>query len=163
MSYSTRYARPRPITDDCDDEPTEIDDLFALGTVIYEIHAGHQLYAEKSSREIWKLLRQGQFPTTVPAGDNARTVIRKCWAGEYHSAEEVLRDLNNKNDNDNTATTSTHLAFLLSFTATGSLFCGNCVVHAGHDQEKDLKPYAVSLSPTLIEGTISSRCATCSN
>lgn len=98
VSYSTRYTRPpRPITvtgDDDSNDPTKIDDLFALGTVIYEIHDGHQLYAEKSSGEIRKLLRQRQFPDleTIPA--TARAVIRKCRAGEYRSAEEVLRDLN---------------------------------------------------------------------
>lgn len=73
VSYSTRYTRPpRPITvtgDDDSNDPTKIDDLFALGTVIYEIHDGHQLYAEKSSGEIRKLLRQRQFPDleTIPA------------------------------------------------------------------------------------------------
>jgi Protein kinase domain. len=39
VSYSTRYARP--CADDYDS--TELDDLFALGTVIYEIGFGHQL------------------------------------------------------------------------------------------------------------------------
>ncbi|RHZ66348.1 uncharacterized protein CDV56_106941 [Aspergillus thermomutatus] len=41
VSYSTRYARPCSDSDDLDS--TEIDDLFALGTIIYEISVGHQL------------------------------------------------------------------------------------------------------------------------
>ncbi|PYH96917.1 kinase-like protein [Aspergillus ellipticus CBS 707.79] len=58
VSYSTRYARP------CveDDESREVDDLYALGTVIYEISVGYQLYPESSSREVRKLLHRGQYP-----------------------------------------------------------------------------------------------------
>lgn len=92
VSYSTRYSRPMPITDDSDS--TEIDDLFALGTVIYEIAAGNLLYANKSSKEIRNLLKIREFPDLEAFPANVRKVIKKCWANEYQSAEEVIFDLN---------------------------------------------------------------------
>lgn len=49
VAYASRYTRPCPVTDNSD---TEINDLFALGTVLYEIATGDLLYAAKSSREI---------------------------------------------------------------------------------------------------------------
>ncbi|KAF7157480.1 hypothetical protein CNMCM5623_001741 [Aspergillus felis] len=42
VSYSTRYERPCSGSDDLDS--TEIDDLFALGTLIYEISVGQNFY-----------------------------------------------------------------------------------------------------------------------
>lgn len=92
VSYSTRYTRPYPITDNSDS--IKIDDLFALGTIIYEITVGHQLYPDQSSKEIRKLLRQHEFPDLENIAANVRAVIQKCWANEYHIAEEVLYDLN---------------------------------------------------------------------
>ncbi|KAF7166890.1 hypothetical protein CNMCM6106_002534 [Aspergillus hiratsukae] len=70
VSYSTRYARPYSDSDDSDS--TEIDDLFALGTLIYEISVGHQLYADRSSRDIRKLLRQQEFPDLGSIAANIR-------------------------------------------------------------------------------------------
>jgi hypothetical protein len=74
-------------------DSTEIDDLFALGIVTYEIWVGHQLYADRSSKEIWKLLRQQQFPDLGSVAADIRAVIGKCWFNGYQTAEEVVCDL----------------------------------------------------------------------
>lgn len=103
VSYSTRYSRPTPITDDSDS--TEIDDLFALGTVIYEISVGSQLYSDKSTKEIRNLLQKREFPDLEAIPTKFAEVIRKCWANEYHNADEVIRDLK-------TTSPSTHLSLL---------------------------------------------------
>ncbi|KAL2819295.1 hypothetical protein BDW59DRAFT_165158 [Aspergillus cavernicola] len=58
VPYSTWYTRPG----DDNSNPTAVDEIFALRTIIYEISLGHELYAEKSSREIRDLLRQHTFP-----------------------------------------------------------------------------------------------------
>ncbi|BCS27034.1 uncharacterized protein APUU_60082A [Aspergillus puulaauensis] len=71
-----RYARP-----DCsDDVSREIDDIFALGTLLYEISVGHALYAEQPSREIRKLLRMHRFPDLDGIPPNVRITIEKCWS-----------------------------------------------------------------------------------
>lgn len=95
VSYSTRYARPVPITDESN--TAEIDDLFALGTVSYEIAIGQPLFADKSNREVRKLLHQRDFPDLdvlemIPP--KVKKTIQKCWANAYSNAEEVLCDLN---------------------------------------------------------------------
>ena len=72
---------------------TEMDDLFALGTIIYEISVGHLLYADRSSREIWKSLHQHEFPDLDAVTPSLQVVIRKCWSNGYQTAEEVIRDL----------------------------------------------------------------------
>ncbi|KAJ6008250.1 hypothetical protein N7540_012226 [Penicillium herquei] len=50
VSYSTRYARPG--ADGV--VSNETDDLFALGTIIYEISVGNLLYTDRSSRKFGK-------------------------------------------------------------------------------------------------------------
>jgi hypothetical protein len=74
-------------------DSTEVDDLFALGTVIYEICVGHQVYAHRSSREIRKLLHQQEFPNLESVVADIRAVIGKCWLNGYQTAEEVVCDL----------------------------------------------------------------------
>lgn len=89
VSYSTRYARP------CvnDYDSTELDDLFALGTVIYEIGVGHRLYPDQGSKEIRGLLRRSEFPDLDGISPDLQGVIIKCWSSEYQNSEEVVRDL----------------------------------------------------------------------
>jgi hypothetical protein len=63
------------------------DDLFALGTLIYEIGLGHELYPGKSDIEVARLIQNRQFPdiTDLPL----RAIIEKCWQGQYNNAKEL--------------------------------------------------------------------------
>ncbi|KAL5341417.1 kinase-like protein [Aspergillus crustosus] len=88
VSYSSRYARPG-----CEEDSIEVDDIFALGTILYEIQAGHPMYQDQPSREIEKLLRQKKFPGLGTVDSQLRSVIEKCWSGGYRSADEVIIDL----------------------------------------------------------------------
>jgi serine/threonine protein kinase len=95
VSYSTRYCGKISATDDSNS--TEIDDLIALGVVIYEIYVGLQMFPGQSSSEIRKVTLQRKFPDLESIGNNPPDVkgaIRKCWAAGYCSADEVLRILN---------------------------------------------------------------------
>lgn len=99
VAYSARYTRPVSLKGDTKTEV--IDDLFALGTVIYEITVGHRLYPENSSREVDKLLRKAEFPdidAIKPMPSNVKRVIQKCWASAYCGAGELLRDLDTEMD-----------------------------------------------------------------
>ncbi|RDW81292.1 protein kinase family protein [Aspergillus mulundensis] len=87
VAYATRYARPGAQGSD------ELDDLFALGTLVYEISVGHALYGDKPSREAWQLLQRNEFPDLDCIPSELRSVIRKCWSAGYGSAGEVVRDL----------------------------------------------------------------------
>jgi hypothetical protein len=78
-----------------DSDPTEIDDIFSLGMVIYEIKTGEVAYAGKSNGEIRKSLKSRNFPDLAPLPSGWRVIINKCWQEGYNNAEEVLADLNN--------------------------------------------------------------------
>jgi hypothetical protein len=71
---------------------TEKDDIFALGTVLYEISVGYRLYPEKSDKEVCKFLQRREFPDITGLGA-LRVVIEKCWRDQYGSAEEIKYDL----------------------------------------------------------------------
>ncbi|KAL5323491.1 hypothetical protein ACEPPN_008028 [Leptodophora sp. 'Broadleaf-Isolate-01'] len=70
-------------------------DIFALGSAIYFIMKGHPPFPEldswKDELEIVSRFRNRQFPPLdeVPGGD----VVKKCWTGEYESADKVVHDL----------------------------------------------------------------------
>ncbi|TVY87071.1 hypothetical protein LAWI1_G008296 [Lachnellula willkommii] len=69
-------------------------DLFALGSAIYFIMMGHEIFPDLDSNtddeEIERRFRDGEFPVDSQLCD---AVTRKCWAQEYDSAQEVLNDI----------------------------------------------------------------------
>lgn len=70
-------------------------DLFAVGTVIYEIMTGHEPYPELDSIEeetiIEELYSRSDFPDL--SGVLGQDPIRKCWLQQYKTAEECADDL----------------------------------------------------------------------
>ncbi|KFX93020.1 hypothetical protein O988_07039, partial [Pseudogymnoascus sp. VKM F-3808] len=80
---TTRYLLPRdPL------EPSTIaTELFALGSLVYEIMTGREPYKELEDDEVTALFVEKSFPLVdqLLCGD----VIMKCWLGEMQSAEEV--------------------------------------------------------------------------
>ncbi|KAK0862972.1 hypothetical protein LTR87_016381 [Friedmanniomyces endolithicus] len=65
------------------------DDLFALGSSIYEVLTGKPPYMELGTQEIQTLYSLQQFPDLV--GLDMRDVIRDCWLLQARSAREVHR------------------------------------------------------------------------
>ncbi|KAK0721133.1 hypothetical protein B0H67DRAFT_663839, partial [Lasiosphaeris hirsuta] len=70
--------------------PIVQDDLFALGSVLYELYTGCRPYDEIGDEEIARLYSRGVFPRTdhIPA----RSVVSRCWTGRYESAAIVMSD-----------------------------------------------------------------------
>lgn len=93
VSTGSRYSRPLTI-EERQLNQTEKDDIFALGSVIYEIESGHRLYADKTEREIYKLFQLRQFPDISNIVAPLRYVIEKCWRDQYESAEDIKSDMN---------------------------------------------------------------------
>jgi serine/threonine protein kinase len=78
-----RFYLPRPW-----ESPSTVQtDLFALGSTIYEIMTGAQPYEELTDEEVVALFEEQKFPLVdnLPCGG----VIKRCWHGEFDSAEEV--------------------------------------------------------------------------
>ncbi|WEW56748.1 hypothetical protein PRK78_002199 [Emydomyces testavorans] len=88
VSTAARYSRPLSLKQRLLNQ-TEKDDIFALGSVLYEIVSGHRLYEGKEDGEIFKLFQQRQFPDTSAISGPLRLVIEKCWRDQYESAEDV--------------------------------------------------------------------------
>jgi serine/threonine protein kinase len=69
-------------------------DLFALGSAIYFIITGHEVFpdldSDKDDEEIERRFRSGQFPVD-PQVCNA--ITSKCWTQEYSSAQEVVDEI----------------------------------------------------------------------
>ena len=80
-------------------EANQKTDIFALGSAIYFMMKGHPPFPEldswKDSREIVSRFKAGQFPAL--AEELGGAVVRKCWAGKYESADEVVHDLKKVN------------------------------------------------------------------
>lgn len=74
-------------------EPTEKDDLFALGSVLYEIKTKKQLHADKTDTQIREMHLRREFPDLTSFDTNIRVAIEKCWHQEYVRAADVIRDL----------------------------------------------------------------------
>ncbi|QDS70785.1 hypothetical protein FKW77_004214 [Venturia effusa] len=78
-----RYCLPRSFED-----PSTIQtDLFALGSLLYEIITGEEPYHEYQDEEVEMLFKIGLFPSTedLPLGET----ILGCWQGAYDSAKLV--------------------------------------------------------------------------
>lgn len=87
-----RFYRPRPSWKTPVAKP---DDVFALGSCIYEVLTGTAPFEDIPSDQARVLSRLHQFPDLV--GLELRDIIRDCWLGRVTSAqhvfERVLQDL----------------------------------------------------------------------
>jgi serine/threonine protein kinase len=64
------------------------DDLYALGSCMYEVLTGVAPFGDVSSLQACRLARMRQFPDLT--GLEHRHIIRDCWLGRAQSAKHVL-------------------------------------------------------------------------
>lgn len=75
-------------------EPTEKDDIFALGMVFYEVATLEIVWGENSHPEILEFIKERRFPPLQAVHDaKLKSIIQKCWLGQYSSIMEVKEDL----------------------------------------------------------------------
>ncbi|KAI2089130.1 hypothetical protein LOZ36_001966 [Ophidiomyces ophidiicola] len=77
MCYATHYRRPLPSgkTYDDSDIATIKDDIFALGTLVYEVTVGHRLYSNQDSQHIQVLVNERKFPNIDALPPKTQNVI----------------------------------------------------------------------------------------
>ncbi|KAM5471135.1 hypothetical protein MauCBS54593_003474 [Microsporum audouinii] len=90
VSTSTRYSRPLSLSERSSNSTTK-DDIFALGTILYETSVGHILYPDKSNSEIYILFQRREFPSTIDL--DSGFVVQKCWMDRYDTAGDIKADL----------------------------------------------------------------------
>lgn len=72
--------------------PTVADDLFGLGSVLYFIMTGNELYGDLDDAEVERRLQAHEFPETGSL--QYGSVIDECWNGRLSTARAVVQALN---------------------------------------------------------------------
>lgn len=92
VAPETRSTHPCLINDwDMSIKPTAKTELFAIGTVLYEMSTIYKPYQDKDDSEVEELFLKGLFPDTT--GMLLGNIIQKCWTDKYHDTKEVIEDL----------------------------------------------------------------------
>ncbi|KAJ5927543.1 hypothetical protein N7516_009316 [Penicillium verrucosum] len=69
-------------------------DLFALGSAIYHLINGHEVFPELDSFDDEKIISARFIDVEYPTNDYvAGNIVEKCWRGEYSSAAEISIDI----------------------------------------------------------------------
>lgn len=87
VAPSAHSTHPKfPIT-----QPSIQSELFAVGSMLYEMETTFEPYHDKNDGELEDLFEGDQFPDTsdLVLGE----VIRKCWAANYTDSIEVVVDI----------------------------------------------------------------------
>ena len=88
VGYGKGFKRPT-----ADPDKINIDDeLFALGSTIYEIWTTRRPYQEEPDDAVDEHFRNQQFPEDLMNLPPA-SIVTKCWRGHYTSAAEIIANL----------------------------------------------------------------------
>ncbi|PCD23171.1 hypothetical protein AU210_014694 [Fusarium oxysporum f. sp. radicis-cucumerinum] len=71
--------------------PTQADDIFSLGSVLYFIMSGEEPYSKLDEDEVKRRFENLDFPVSDYFGCGA--VIQNCWSGQFITAEQVVQAL----------------------------------------------------------------------
>ena len=88
VAHGTRFERPYK---EWDMPPTVAEELFALGSMIYEIWTTRQPYEDEEESVVEQNFKEGRFPEVGHL--RAGSIITACWNGSYHTASQVVEDL----------------------------------------------------------------------
>ena len=68
-------------------------DIFAFGSVVFEIVTGGVVFAGLSDGEVRERFEKGEWPVEEVGREGLRRVVEGCWKGRYRCFEEVLGNL----------------------------------------------------------------------
>ncbi|KJK81279.1 hypothetical protein H634G_03298 [Metarhizium anisopliae BRIP 53293] len=71
--------------------PSQADDIFSLGSLMYFIMGGEEPYSELDEEEVERCFENLDFPASDHLG--CGTVIQNCWDGRFTTAEKVVQGL----------------------------------------------------------------------
>ncbi|TWU74448.1 hypothetical protein ED733_004572 [Metarhizium rileyi] len=71
--------------------PTQADDIFSLGSLLYFIMGGEEPYSKLDEEEVERCFENLEFPASDHLG--CGTAIQNCWDGRFTTAEQVVQAL----------------------------------------------------------------------
>jgi len=74
-------------------QPTVETEVFALGSVIFEITTLQAPYAHLPDMTIRELFEEGNFPLDCIVRPEIRDIVEGCWRGGYEQVSDVCNDL----------------------------------------------------------------------
>ena len=89
VAHSMRYSDPCRRLEDV----TQQHDVFALGSLMYELVRGELLFEGLEDEEIYNRLERKEVPDISELPMPLRGVIEKCWLDPTYTAQDALRDL----------------------------------------------------------------------
>jgi serine/threonine protein kinase len=90
VRYGTRHTSPNYKTG----HPHIQNDIFAFGSILYEISSWKHLYPEIEIAEEWKIeqaYKAKRFPDT--SSYSLHSIIQQCWYDKIKSAEVLLQQI----------------------------------------------------------------------
>jgi len=88
-------------------KPSIHSELFALGSMLYEIETTNEPYPDKNEQELEELFKAAKYPDTSKL--ILGTVITKCWMAQYEDASEAVVDIRHIQDQLNNTIPSVSL------------------------------------------------------
>jgi serine/threonine protein kinase len=88
-NYHTRNQHPRYHQK----QPAIASELFALGSVIFEITTRHQPYEHVSDLIVTKRFSEGDFPLHEISRLEIRRIVERCWKNVYVQISQVCEEL----------------------------------------------------------------------
>lgn len=74
-------------------KPCLADDIFAIGSLFFEVHSGKRPYDDRNSASVEDLYSAGVFPTLDGISSPYAAIIRGCWYNEYTCVRDIEREL----------------------------------------------------------------------
>ena len=72
---------------------TPIDDLFAIGSLFFEILSGKRPYDDVDSGTVEWQYKNHEFPSLDSINQNYAKIVDKCWNDRYSSIEDIEDEL----------------------------------------------------------------------
>ncbi|WEW60304.1 hypothetical protein PRK78_005789 [Emydomyces testavorans] len=91
VAAGTRYTHPDAY--DIYYETGPRDDIFALGSTLYELYFEKRLFEGQTSDCIRQNLREGEYPELSAVALPLRNVIKNCWFHREYTASMALTEL----------------------------------------------------------------------
>ncbi|KAG0646487.1 Serine threonine-kinase [Hyphodiscus hymeniophilus] len=92
ISYEARSQHP----DYLGSQPTQETELFALGSVIFEIWTCRPPYVSEADSSVYQKFLKRDFPLSSIEDQAIQEIVSKCWNGVYNSVTEVCDELDSE-------------------------------------------------------------------